>query len=223
MARIEPGPATAQEQPRPGPRVGGLNIPLAESSHSGDTFGWVSSGPLLTLMLADGLGHGAKAAHAPTTALSELERMAHLPPADMLRRLNTALRPTRGAAVAVAQLDQKAGELRFAGVGNVAARVHTAGTWQHAVSHPGIVGAHFPATVPVQRMPWRADSLLVVHSDGLPSRWSPPEDAHLLTREPAVVAAAVLRDAGSPAEPVRDDTSVAVLAPDHRTAAHARP
>ncbi|MYW19123.1 phosphatase, partial [Streptomyces sp. SID2955] len=61
--------------------------------------------------------------------------------------------------------------------------------------------------------PWRRDSLLVMHSDGLPSRWTPPEDAGLLAQDPSVVAAAILRDAGSPALPVRDDTSVAVLAP----------
>ncbi|MFD0395705.1 hypothetical protein ACFQ3Z_41230 [Streptomyces nogalater] len=83
--------------------------------------------------------------------------------------------------------------------------------------HPGIVGAYFPAQVPVRRLPWHRDSLLVVHSDGLPSRWAPPEDPGLLAHDPSVVAAAILRDAGSPARPVRDDTSVAVLAPDRRT------
>lgn len=53
---------------------------------------------------------------------------------------------------------------------------------------------------------------LVLHSDGLPARWTPPGDPEPLTHAPAVVAVTLLRDAGSPARPPRDDTTVAVLA-----------
>ncbi len=223
VARIRQRPGARREPAGPGPRAGGVNVPLAHAPWSGDAWSWVRHGPHLTLMLADGLGHGAKAAHASRTAVDLLSAAAHLPPAEMLRHLHTALRRTRGAAVAVAQLDTGTAQLRFAGVGNVAARIRTGGTWRPLVSHPGIVGAHFPATVPVQHTPWPAGSLLVVHSDGLPSRWTPPDDPRLLTRDPAVVAAAVLRDASSSARPARDDTSVAVLADDPGTAAHDRP
>ncbi|MFI9151004.1 SpoIIE family protein phosphatase [Streptomyces sp. NPDC053367] len=219
LARIDPAPA-----PRRVPaRAGGINIPLAPAEHSGDDWTWARSGPLLTLMLADGLGHGAKAAEASAAAVEELHRSAHLPPADILRRLDTALRPTRGAAVAVAQLDSGTGRLSFAGVGNAGARLRTDDGWRPLVSHPGIVGAALPANVPVQREPWTARSLLVLHSDGLPGRWTPPEEPHLLTSDPALIAAAVLRDASSAASPTRDDTSVAVLAPECRTEAHDRP
>ncbi|GGM97404.1 ATP-binding SpoIIE family protein phosphatase [Streptomyces fuscichromogenes] len=193
-------------------RAGGINIPLARAEYSGDAWSCVRSGALLTLLLADGLGHGAKAAQASGAAVDELPRVGHLRPAEILRHLHTALRPTRGAAVAVAQLDTHRGELAFAGVGNTGARLHDNGSWEHLISHPGIVGAQFPATVPVRSRPWAPDSLLVLHSDGLPSRWVPPTDAELLAHDPAVVAAAVLRDASSAATPVRDDTCVAVLA-----------
>ncbi|MFC9285077.1 SpoIIE family protein phosphatase [Streptomyces collinus] len=200
--------------------VGGITLALGQAADSGDAWGWARSGPLLTLLLADGLGHGGKAAHASTAAVEELRRAAHLPPVETLRRLNDTLRRTRGAAVAVAQVDTDRRELRFAGVGNIGARLRSADGWTSLVSHPGIVGAYFPAQVPLRRAPWGPDSLLVLHSDGLPSRWSPPDDIRLLTHDPTVVAATVLRDAGSPARPVRDDTSVAVLAPDRRTSSH---
>lgn len=195
-------------------RVGGINIPLARAEHSGDAWSCVSSDSRLTLLLADGLGHGAKAAQASGAAVDELHRVGHLAPAEILRHLHTALRPTRGAAVAVAQLDTVSGQLAFAGVGNIGARLHAAGSWEHLISHPGIVGAQFPASVPVSRRHRAPGSLLVLHSDGLPSRWVPPADPALLTRDPAVVAATVLRDASSAASPVRDDTCVAVLALD---------
>ncbi|MFF8475154.1 SpoIIE family protein phosphatase [Streptomyces sp. NPDC015414] len=211
--------ARVHQNPNPGPRqthdtcaAGGINIPLARAEHSGDTWSLARSDSRTTLMLADGLGHGARAAHASDAAVEALHDAGHLPPDEILRLMNPALRPTRGAAVAVAQLDTDRGELAFAGVGNIGARLHTDGSWEHLVSHPGIVGAQFPATVPVRRLPWRPGSLLVLHSDGLPSRWVPPEDPGLLGHDPAVVAATVLRDASSAANPVRDDTCVAVLA-----------
>jgi anti-sigma regulatory factor (Ser/Thr protein kinase) len=200
--------------------AGGVTIALAQAEECGDAWTWARSGRLLTLLLADGLGHGSKAAHAAGTAVAELHRAAHLPPAEILRLLHTALRRTRGAAISVAQVDTERAELCFAGVGNVGARMWTGDGWTSLVSHPGIVGAYFPAHVPVRRLPWGRESLLAVHSDGLPSRWIPPEDPYLLGHDPSVVAATILRDAGSPARPERDDTSVAVLAPDRRTSAH---
>ncbi|MFE3638926.1 SpoIIE family protein phosphatase [Streptomyces sp. NPDC059168] len=218
-ARVDPEGARTGGPRRDVP-AGGITVALDRAEHSGDSWGWVRSGPLLTLLLADGLGHGAKAAHASTAAVRELRDSAHLPPVEILRRLHTALRRTRGVAAVVAQVDTGARELRLAGVGNAGARLRTGDTWTSLISHPGIVGAYFPARVPLRRVPWHTDSLLVLHSDGLPSRWSPPDDPGLLARDPSVVAATILRDASSPARPVRDDTSVAVLAPDRRTSFH---
>ncbi|MEU0256668.1 ATP-binding SpoIIE family protein phosphatase [Streptomyces sp. NPDC006184] len=218
-ARIDPEPRTRGSAQAAVP-VGGITTALAQAEQCGDAWGWARSGGLMTLLLADGLGHGPKAAHASTAAVAELRRAAHLPPAELLRRLHVVLRPTRGAAVTVAQVDADRAELSLAGVGNVSARVRSGDGWTSHVAHPGIVGAYFPAQVPVRRLPWRRDSLLVMHSDGLPSRWAPPEDTRLLAHDPSVVAGAILREAGSPARPARDDTSVAVLAPDRRTSPH---
>ncbi|MER6566831.1 ATP-binding SpoIIE family protein phosphatase [Streptomyces sp. NPDC001093] len=214
VARFDQEPATRREGNRQGPRAGGINVPLGHAEHSGDAWSCARAGSRLTLILADGLGHGAHAAHASSAAADELHRSAHLPPEEILRHMHPALRATRGAAVAVAQVDTDTGELAFAGVGNIGARLHAGDSWDHLVSHPGIVGAQFPASVPVRRRPWRPGDLLVLHSDGLPSRWIPPNDLGLLAHEPAVVAATILRDASSAANPVRDDTSVAVLASD---------
>ncbi|MER7716085.1 hypothetical protein ABTX99_03905 [Streptomyces flaveolus] len=107
---------------------------------------------------------------------------------------STRTRDVRVAAVGVARRDEDTARFSVAGVGG---------------SHPGVVGAPFPARVPLREAARQPDSLLVLHSDGLPSRWVPP---HL----PAVMAAVVLRDAGSAARPRRDDAGVAVRAPGRR-------
>ncbi|MCQ4041088.1 SpoIIE family protein phosphatase [Streptantibioticus rubrisoli] len=192
-------------------RVGGVHVPLVGET-CGDAWACVPGRDRLTLVLADGLGHGPEGARASAAAVDELRRVPDLPPVEMLRRLDDALRGTRGAAVALAQLAQHTGHMLFAGVGNVGARLRTERGWQPLLSRPGIVGAYRPAVVPERQLPWKDGGLLILHSDGLPSRWAPPEDSYLDHRDPAVIAAVVLRDASSSARPARDDTTVAVMA-----------
>ncbi|MEV2194608.1 ATP-binding SpoIIE family protein phosphatase [Streptomyces phaeochromogenes] len=212
------GPRSRHRAAPPAPvaaaaRAGGVNIPFAGAEFSGDAWAWVRSGHRTTLMLADGLGHGPDAARASSAAVEALRRSGHLPPAEVLRYLDAELRPTRGAAVAVAQLDTETGRLAFSGIGNIGARLRTGEGWRHLLSRPGIVGAHRPTTIPERQATWGADCLLVLHSDGLPSRWTPPTDACLASFDPAVIASVTVRDASSSARPVRDDTAVAVLSP----------
>ncbi|MFJ8083161.1 SpoIIE family protein phosphatase [Streptomyces sp. NPDC096205] len=213
LARIAPR-GTSRPLADPGPaRAGGINHPFAGAEFSGDAWAWVRSGDRLTLMLADGLGHGEHAARASSTAVAEVHRCAHLPADRLLHALHTALRGTRGAALAVAQLDVSSGRLSFTGVGNIGARLRRGNRWRPLLSHPGIVGAHLPGRLPWHTEEWSDDCLLVLHSDGLPSRWSAgPLDLDS-SLDPAVVAATIVRDASSPARPVRDDTAVVVLSP----------
>ncbi|GAA2768011.1 hypothetical protein GCM10010103_70530 [Streptomyces paradoxus] len=214
LAATAPGPGAASQNrsvPMAGVRAGGVNIPYGGAEYSGDAWGWVRAGDRVTLMLADGLGHGPEAARASSAAVTALHRWAHLSPAESLRRLHDALRGTRGAALALAQLDLTSGRLRFAGIGNVGARLRTDGTWHPLLSRPGIVGVHRPGTFREEEAAWAGDPILILHTDGLPSRWTPPSDPGLHATDPAVTAALAIRDASSPARPVRDDTAVAVL------------
>ncbi|MGW5478220.1 SpoIIE family protein phosphatase [Streptomyces sp. NPDC004008] len=218
VALVRIGPSDARrrgERDRRAPapvRAGGINIPLVEG-HSGDAWACVRSGERLTLLLADGLGHGPRAAEASDAAVRQLRGNPRLTAPELLAALHTALHDTRGAAVAVAQLDLAAGHLEFSGIGNIGARLRTGDGWQPLLSHPGIVGAHVPARLPRHRLPWSPDCLLVLHSDGLPSRWSLRPEVPAATLDPGVTAALIVRDSSSSARPVRDDTTVAVLSP----------
>ncbi|MET8572757.1 ATP-binding SpoIIE family protein phosphatase [Streptomyces sp. NPDC004783] len=200
-------------------RAGGVNVPYGGGDYSGDAWAWVRAGDRVTLMLADGLGHGPEAARASSAAVEALRGAARLVPSEALKHLDAALSGTRGAAVALAQVDVRAGLLRFAGIGNVGARLCAEGTWRPLVSQPGIVGTHRPTTVRDEEREWGEDRVLILHSDGLPSRWTPSPDSCAPSVDPAVTAAVTVRDASSPARPVRDDTAVAVLSstpPDRR-------
>ncbi|TQJ85787.1 SpoIIE family protein phosphatase [Streptomyces sp. SLBN-31] len=212
LAQVGPGTRDAAPADRR-VRAGGVNLPFGGAEHSGDAWTCVRSGDRVTLMLADGLGHGPQAAHASTAAVEALRGSAHLPPAECLGRLDTALRGTRGAAVAVAQVDTASATLRFAGLGNASAWLWEDGAWHCLLSRPGIVGVHRPRTLTDQSRRWGGDRVLLLHSDGLPGRRTPPSAPDLLAADPAVMAAVTLRDSGSAARPPRDDTAVAVLSP----------
>jgi anti-sigma regulatory factor (Ser/Thr protein kinase) len=218
------------DQPDQPCRSGGVHVALA-GEESGDAWTGRWDGGRLTLLLADGLGHGPEAALASSAAVRWLHHHPSRPPEVLLRELHGELRGTRGAAIGIARYDPWSGRLEFAGIGNIGARLYHPATRpgsyvrgderavEHLLSRPGIVGAGPYARPATSSRPWPPDGLLVLHSDGLPSRWQLPEDPVLRERHPAVIAAVLLRDASSAAQPVRDDTTVAVLttpAPDTR-------
>ena len=121
----------------------------------------------------------------------------------MLEVLHLELQHTPGAAAGIAEVDPAAGQLRFAGVGNIAARILTEGGMRSLVSHNGIVGLH-SVRAHEFTYPFSSDAMLVMHSDGLTSHWKHEAYPGFLRRDPAIAAALLYRDA----ERGRDDVSV---------------
>jgi hypothetical protein len=71
------------------------------------------------------------------------------------------------------------------------------------VSLPGIAG-HQRRSVREYEYPLPPDGVLVMHSDGVVDRWNAADYPGLLQRSPQVIAATLLRDAGTR----RDDACV---------------
>jgi hypothetical protein len=114
---------------------------------------------------------------------------------------------TRGAAVAVADIDRDAGQVRFAGVGNVSTWIDDGERRRSLLSQPGIVGAQ-ARTIREDVYELPRGALVVLHSDGLTDKWDLAQVPGLRRRSATVMAAALLRLAG-----VRhDDASVVVAA-----------
>jgi anti-sigma regulatory factor (Ser/Thr protein kinase) len=175
-------------------RAGGLARAIPGETCCGD--GWiVQARPVgARLLLADGLGHGEHAAAATRACIhTALDRPGDTPPA-LLEKLHAALRATRGAAVAVAEIDPAARVVRFAGVGNISAVViPPSGPWLRMVSHSGTVGHEMRKVVEFS-YPWTAGSLLLMHSDGLGSNWGFESYPGLALRHPSIVAGVLCRD-----------------------------
>jgi hypothetical protein len=161
----------------------------------------------IATVVADGLGHGPLAAAAAEQALAVFSREWYRTPVDFLHAAHDAMRSTRGAAVAIAQIDFALHQLHYAGVGNIASRIVSPGATkqQPLISHAGIVGGEFRKLQQFDYK-WQENDLLVMHSDGLSERWRFSDYAGLAMRDVAVIGGILYRDA----KRGRDDATVLV-------------
>jgi serine/threonine protein phosphatase PrpC len=158
------------------------------------------------VLVADGLGHGPEARVAATAACDAFAAARAEAPLEILERIHLALKPTRGAAVAVAEIDRGGGVLRFAGLGNIAATVVSDGKTRSLVSLHGTAG-HDARRLRDFASPWMPGDVLVMCSDGIATRWTLDAYPGLLERHPMLLAAALYRDF----QRGRDDATVVVV------------
>jgi anti-sigma regulatory factor (Ser/Thr protein kinase) len=192
----------------PGEVVAGITRPIDGEELCGDSYAVCGEDGRIRLMMCDGSGHGPLAASAAQAAVRSFQENPFGGPAEILGRIHTAMRSTRGGAVAVADLDLERRTVRFAGLGNIAATVVADGRKNGMVSVPGIAG-YQARTIKTFDYSLPPDATVVLHSDGLTERWSGENRGGLFRREPLLVAAALLRDAGVR----RDDAGVLVARP----------
>jgi hypothetical protein len=187
-------------------QIAGAAVPYPGERFCGDA--WICHRtPERTVVLAvDGLGHGWEASEAAQEAVATFHKRVECRPAEILLYVHEALRKTRGAVAAIAEIRPRDGTLTYAGVGNISAVVLNGGVSRSLVSHNGTLGATI-SRIQAFQTDWPKNAVLVMHSDGLQSRWDLSAYTGLLARDPAVIGAALLRDFRRH----RDDASVVVV------------
>lgn len=173
--------------------VGAVAVAKPGQEVCGDSWGAVQEGERTLLVVADGLGHGSEAAEASGLAVEVFRKTAGSGPVAAIHAMHAAMRHTRGAAVAVAEVDAAAGRVCYAGVGNIAGTIVSPGGTQSMVSHNGTVG-HEARKVHAFEYAFPKDAMLVLASDGIGTRWTLDRYPGLLLRDPAVLAAVLYRD-----------------------------
>lgn len=187
--------------------VAGICLAAPGETVSGDGWAIHRDGHTASVIVADGLGHGPVAAEAATAALTLFEtRRPGSGPAHWLGLAHEALRSTRGAAIAVADLDADAGTVTFAGAGNIAGRLVSGVEDRSLLSQHGTVGLQIRRLHDLS-YPWGDHVILVLHSDGIATRWSFDRSQGLLQCHPAVIAGWLIRDHSRG----RDDATVVVI------------
>ncbi|MHB1223955.1 MAG: SpoIIE family protein phosphatase, partial [Gemmatimonadaceae bacterium] len=188
--------------------VGVVCVAIAGERDCGDSWVVLHTRHRTLVAVVDGLGHGPGAAAASAEAIRVIRESPGSSPADLVHAAHGALRATRGAAMAVAAVHHGRGTVTFAGVGNIAAGLHSPdGGTRSFASHNGTVG-HVVRKVQEFQHDWDAGGVLLMHSDGINTRWRLDAYPGLLHHDPALVAGAIYRDAARG----RDDATVVVLA-----------
>lgn len=188
--------------PAPPLDLAALCLAKPGESECGDSWSFEARPGGGRIVVADGLGHGPFAREA---ALAALRAIRHRPPgaASALEDAHRAARGTRGAAVAIAEVDLAAQEIRFAGLGNVAGVLAGPEGSQSMISMSGAAGQ---GTLKSREFTYRfaRGALLVMFSDGLSPGWLLEQYAGLARRHPGLVAGVLYRDHS----PRRDDVTV---------------
>ena len=190
--------------------VGGISIPVNGETICGDNFAVAFSPERSLFMVVDGLGHGPIAGEASTAALEVFYKWTTASPGELVERLHKALKSTRGASIAVAEVMPKREQLVYAGVGNISGVIVSAysNVSRSMVSHNGIIG-HQMAHCVEFTYPWSNDSSLVMHSDGISNLWNLKSYPGLIYKPPAVIAGVLYRDLVR----LHDDATVLVARP----------
>lgn len=175
-------------------KTGVVQVPKSGEDVCGDQWGEAVTNGQRTLLLADGLGHGIDAARASSAAVDVLHKHSEYSVTELLGAVHDALRPTRGAAVAIARLNVERQNVAFAGLGNISATLFGVATPpRRMVSTNGTAGVE-ARHLREFTYPWCPGDTLILHSDGIGTHWNLSDYPGLGAHDPAIIAGVVFRD-----------------------------
>jgi anti-sigma regulatory factor (Ser/Thr protein kinase)/serine/threonine protein phosphatase PrpC len=154
----------------------------------------------------DGLGHGQFAQRAALTARQYIEHHYDQPLVSLFRGVGRACRTTRGVVMALARFDLDRQKLTLASIGDIEVRLIGNSERFNFVVKRGIVGLNAPNPVPSEHS-WTSNSLLIMHSDGLRTKWAWDEFSDVARAAPPVIARRLLEGLGK----LDDDATVVVV------------
>jgi len=192
-------------QPDSNLESGVVCLPKTGEEISGDAWAIDQDSGRSLVLVADGLGHGPQAALASREAVRIFRANLGRSPKEIVEAAHAALRSTRGAALAIAEIDVERLTVRFAGVGNISGTIFSPEKSNSMVSYNGTVG-HEVRKIQEFIYQWPKGGLLVMHSDGLGTQWRLDRYPGLTAKHPSLIAGVLYRDFNRG----RDDVTVLV-------------
>lgn len=172
--------------------LGAISIAKPGEDVCGDAWSVDRTNECLSILVADGLGHGPEAAKAAVEAVRVFQQHKNHQVTTLIEYIHAGLRSTRGAAIAVARVDAQKQKVEYAGIGNVAGLVVSGNDTKHMVSLPGTAG-HNARKIQAFDYPLMR-GLVIVHSDGLGTSWKLDRYPGLHHAHPTLIAAVLYRD-----------------------------
>jgi anti-sigma regulatory factor (Ser/Thr protein kinase) len=175
-----------QESRSPGFEFGVVSVPIGGEEKCGDSWGVFQDENRALFAVVDGLGHGAIAAEAGDEAVRVFHDHTSDSSVDIVSRTHLALRSTRGAVMAITEAQLDGVDVEFTGVGNISGSIFDGASVQRMISVNGTLG--LAAKPRAFSYSWDPDGVLIMHSDGLHSRWQLDKFPALLRRHPSIIA-----------------------------------
>lgn len=204
LAEVWPG-GSRPPRDAAGMDVGAVRVPHPNEVACGDAWAVESHERRWLGLVVDGLGHGVLASEAAEKAVETFRKNLRRSPEGLIGAIDAALRSTRGGVGAVAEINAARDKITYAGVGNIAAVLSTSEGSRSMVSHNGTLGQAV-RKIQAFEYPWSPDTTLVMHSDGVNTRWNLKEHPGLERKPSALIAGVLYRDCSRN----RDDATVLV-------------
>jgi len=186
--------------------IAGLCAPYPGESVCGD--GWAVSAQArsIGMLMADGSGHGPEAQKAALRSVEIFKERIGASVEAVAQAIDRALAATRGAAIALAEIDPGSELVTFVGIGNISAALIAQGAVQRMISNNGTAG-HVAPRIRAFDYRFRGAATVILHSDGLSARWDLREYPGLVSAHPSLIAGILYRDFRRG----RDDASIVVV------------
>lgn len=146
------------------------------------------------IFVGDGLGHGESANEAVEAAIKAFKQSLKTDPTTILRDIHLKVKKTRGLVATIASVDYKSEVWNVCGIGNINTRIFNGLENKTYTPYNGIIGHNIPRTLNNTVVPYKKHQIIIMHSDGLRTRWSLNDLNSIFKQSPGIIAAAIYKE-----------------------------
>jgi len=146
------------------------------------------------IFVGDGLGHGEGANEAVEAAIKAFRQSIETDPSIILRDIHSSVKKTRGLVATIASVDYKSEVWNICGIGNINTRIYSGLENKTYTSYNGIIGHNIPRTMNNTILPYKKHQTIIMHSDGLKTRWNLNDLTSIIKHGPEIIASALYKE-----------------------------
>lgn len=177
-----------------GIELGAVQVCCPGETVCGDGYAVKKMGNGYQFFMGDGLGHGVHAHEAANEAIAAFKECKEKSPAEVLRYINMSVKKTRGLVATVAYLNYETQKWLMCGIGNISTSLYTGLSSKNYTPYNGIVGHNIPRTLNDSVSEVEKYQMLIMHSDGLRTRWNLSDLPGILKYDPNIISAVLYKD-----------------------------
>lgn len=148
----------------------------------------------MTILFADGLGHGIHAKEAVDRAADVFLQSRETDPVAIIRLMHENIRKTRGLVGTIAHADLATRRWSFCGVGNIFTKIYTGIEFRTYMSYNGTIGLNLPSSMSASSYLMEPNQQVIMCTDGIQSRWDLNKYPAIQKYHNMILAAAVYKD-----------------------------